>query len=307
MPAVAGRDVAVTFGHAGVALVSPDGRERWRAERVGVRDVAPAFAGPLVLAATDDGVAAFARAGGALRWDTTLGDRASTPVVAGATAVVTLWEGALAGLDVTGGAVRWRLPLPGLAIGPPAVEGTTAVAAWEEEHGRRAGLVAVDTGSGRVRWRAALRPGGVSAPAVGGGTAVVVAGDRAAHAIDLVAGRERWRTPLGGAGSPEVPPLVVAGGFAVADRVGDLAMVRAGDGRVRARLAGVGDAVRGAPAGTATRLALPVDDGRVVLTVVGRTRVLDPPGRVSGVAVLGRLLLVATREAEHDSLVAYRW
>ena len=143
-------------------------------------------------------------------------------------------------------------------------------------------------------------------PAVAGRDVAVTFG-HAGVALVSRDGRERWRTPLGGAGSPEVPPLVVAGGFAVADRVGDLAMVRAGDGRVRARVAGVGDAVRGAPAGTATRLALPVDDGRVVLTVLGRTRVLDPPGRVSGVAVLGRLLLVATREAEHDSLVAYRW
>jgi outer membrane protein assembly factor BamB len=307
MPAVAGRDVAVTFGHAGVTLVGTDGRERWRADRLGVRDVAPAFTDALVLAATDDGVAAFARAGGALRWDTTLGDRASTPVVAGATVVVTLWNGALAAVDVGVGAVRWRLRLPGLAIGPPAVYGTTAVATWEDEHGGRAGLIAADTGTGRVRWRAELAPGGVSAPAIGRGVAVVVAGDRRAHAFDLRGGRERWRTPLGGAGSPEVAPLVVAGGFAVADRVGDLAVLRAADGRARDRVAGVGDAVRGGPVAMPAGLALPVDDGRVLLAAGRGTRVLDPPGRVSGVATAGRLLLAATREADHNSLVAYRW
>jgi hypothetical protein len=65
--------------------------------------------------------------------------------------------------------------------------------------------------------------------------------------------------------------------------------------------------VRGGPAASGSLVALPVDDGRVLLRHGNEVTVLDPPGRVSGVAAgPGGVVLVATREAHQNELVAYR-
>src|SRR5205807_3432043 len=93
MPVADGADIAATYGHHGVVMLDGSGRTRWRAERAGVRDVAPRFAGPLVLVPTEGGLLALARADGRVLWAVSLGDRASTPVVVGDRAVVSLWGG----------------------------------------------------------------------------------------------------------------------------------------------------------------------------------------------------------------------
>jgi hypothetical protein len=55
-------------------------------------------------------------------------------------------------------------------------------------------------------------------------------------------------------------------------------------------------------------VALPVDDGRVLIRRGGAVTVLDPPGRVSGVSAgPQQMLLVATREADQNELIAYRF
>ncbi|HWC10678.1 MAG TPA: PQQ-binding-like beta-propeller repeat protein, partial [Acidimicrobiales bacterium] len=187
------------------------------------------------------------------------------------------------------------------------------VATWEGEHGAGAGAVAVDPATGRQRWAVPLPEGGVSGPGLatvaGDELAVVVAGDIAAHALALDSGAERWATPLQGAGSPEVAPVDAGGGTVlVAHRLGGMALLDGADGRVRWEAASDGAAIRGGPAGPGPggAYALPLDDGRVLVAGPRRpARLVDPPGRVSGVAAgPGRVLLVATRETAENDLTA---
>src|SRR5688572_27393171 len=61
MPAADDREVAFTYGHQYLVVLDAGGRERWQAARLGLRDVAPRLGSDLVVAATDDGLAAFRR------------------------------------------------------------------------------------------------------------------------------------------------------------------------------------------------------------------------------------------------------
>lgn len=313
-PAVEGDEVACTYGHHRLVLLDGDGHERWETEHAGLRDVAPRLTPDLVIAAGDEGVAAFDRANGGIRWRADLGERASTPVVAAAAAVVfvTTWEGSVVALDTASGHVRWRQPLPGPALGPPAAGAGVVVAIWERDDSSAAGAVAVDAADGRQRWQVSLPPGGVGAPSVATGVAVAVAvaGDGRAHALDLGTGTERWTAPVDGAGSPEVAPLAAGGdSLVVSDRLSGLTLLDTREGRVRWHQSGPGAVVRGAPVVASTaaglRIALPLDDGRLWLVGPrGPTRVIGGEGRVSGLAVLGRLLVVARREAAVNGLDA---
>jgi hypothetical protein len=214
-------------------------------------------------------------------------------------------------------------------VAPATADGPIAVASWESEDGTAAGLVAVDAPSGAVQWRIALEPGGVGGAAVvdarDGSPAivVVVAGDDRVHAFELATGHERWTAAVDGAGSPEVPPLpLTKGQVLVADRQGALSLFGV-DGARRWHASTDGAAVRGGPAGPGPdgRYAFPLDDGRLVVAGPGRRGdivqlgEIAPPGdgRISGVAVVpaggpaspGRLLVVATREAAANRVVAY--
>jgi outer membrane protein assembly factor BamB len=136
-----------------------------------------------------------------------------------------------------------------------------------------------------------------------------MAADLAAHGLALDTGTELWRVDLEGAGSPEVPPLAVAGGTVlVAHRLGGMALIHAGDGSVSWRVSSDGAAIQGGPTGPGPegRFALPLDDGRVLVAGPGRaTSMVDPPGRVAGVATgPDGTLLVAGREADDNGLTA---
>ena len=207
LPAADDTQVAFTYGHQHLVLLDAEGRLQWDTYRLGLRDVAPRLAAELVLAATDDGVAAFRRSDGAKVWDTTLAERANSLVPVGSRAVTTTWEGSMVAFDLADGKVAWRVALPGPSLGPPATDGTVVVATWDRSDRRSGGAVAVDAArrapavGGRAAWRRDQRPGGLEER----GTVVVVAGDLAAHALALTTGSERWRTEVDGAGSPEVP------------------------------------------------------------------------------------------------------
>jgi outer membrane protein assembly factor BamB len=291
-------------------LLDAQGRRQWQADRLGLRDVAPRLAAELVVAATDDGLAAFDRSGGKLVWDTPVKGRANTPVVVGRLAVTTTWEGTAVAVDLADGRVVWTVPLPGPSLGPPATDGTAVVMAWDRADRRSGGAVALDAATGRQRWAAALPGSGVSAPAVtAGGVAVVVAGDLAAHGLSMATGELKWRTALAGAGSAEVPPLAVdARSVLVAHRLGGLDLLDAGTGRRSWQVATDGAAVRGGPvAGPAGSYAFPLDDGRVLLAGPNReTELLRPPaGRVSGLAVgPGGWLVSSMREAKVNTVEA---
>jgi outer membrane protein assembly factor BamB len=309
MPAADERDVAFTYGHQHLVLLDGKGRERWQAERLGLRDVAPRLTAELVLAAADDGLVAFRRTDGAKVWDSALAARANTPVVVGGLAVTSTWEGQMVGLQLADGRVAWRLALPGGSVGAPATDGTAVAVTWQRDDQTAAGAVAVDAATGRRRWGVALEPGGVGGPAVTpDGAVVMVAGDLAAHALALADGKERWRTPLRGAGSPEVPPAVVdARSVLVAHRLGGLDLLDTATGRRTWQESNDGAAVRGGPVvGPAGSYAFPLDDGRLVLAGPGRpTEVRQAPGRISGVvAGPGGLLVAATRGAAVNSVQA---
>jgi outer membrane protein assembly factor BamB len=309
MPAADDREVAVTYGHQYLVLLDGKGRERWQAERLGLRDVAPRLTADLVLAAADDGVVAFRRTDGAKVWDRPLAARANTPVVVGGLAVTSTWEGQVVGLQLADGRVAWRLPLPGGSVGPPATDGTAVAVTWQRDDQTAAGAVAVEGATGRRRWAVPLAPGGVGGPAVTpDGAVVMVAGDLAAHALAVADGKERWRTQLSGAGSPEVPPVALDGGSVlVAHRLGGLDLLETATGRRTWQESTDGAAVRGGPVvGPDGSYAFPLDDGRLVLAGPGRaTEVRQAPGRISGVvAGPGGLLVAATRGATVNSVQA---
>jgi outer membrane protein assembly factor BamB len=313
MPAADGEGVVVTFGHSHVVLLDPAGHPRWTVDHPSVRDVASRLTADAVLVPTEEGLLALDRATGAPRWEARIGERANTPVIAGGRAVASTWDGSLVAFGLADGRVAWRVPLPGVALGPASGDDRVVVTTWEAEHGAGAGALAVDPATGRQRWAVPLPEGGVSGPgmvaAAGERLAVVIAGDIAAHALASDSGEERWSTPLEGAGSPEVVPLDAGrGAVLLGHRLGGLVLLDGADGRVRWKASSDGAAVRGGPAGPGPEgaYALPLDDGRLLLAGPERpAQLLDPPGRVSGVASgPGGTLLVATREAAENDLTA---
>jgi len=324
MPAADSDGVVVTFSHVFVVSLAPDGTERWRARRLGVREESPLLTPELAIVPADDGVVAFERATGRVRWDARLGgnveapdpdDAASTPVLAGGSVVTCLSGGALVALDAGSGGVQWRAPLAGRADGPPVTNGRTVVATWDPEHGEDAGIAAFDAAGGARRWIASLRGGAVSAPALvdtddGHTLAVAVDHDLAAKAFDIDDGRRVWATAVGGAGSPEVPPLALGHGRTlVADRVGGLTLLDArGHRRWSTRVPAA--AVQGGPVGPMAGgvYALPLYDGKVLLAGPGHaTAVFEAPGGlVSGVAVgPGGTLLVSSAQGRDNQLLAF--
>ena len=309
MPAADDREVTFTYGHQYLVVLDAGGRERWKAARLGLRDVAPRLGSELIVAATDDGMAAFRRTDGAKVWDTALAARANTPVIAGRVAATSTWEGQLVGLGLADGKVAWTTSLPGGAIAPPAGDGATVVAAWQREDHQGAGVVAVDAATGRIRWSVPVEPGGVGGATVTpDGTVVLVAGDLAAHALDLRDGKERWRTSLRGAGSPEVPPVPVdAGSVLVAHRLGGLDLLDLATGQRQWQVDTDGIMVRGGPVvGPPGSFAFPLDDGRMVLAGPGRdTEERQAPARISGLALgPNGVLVAATRGAAVNTVGA---
>lgn len=309
MPAADERDVAFTWGHEHLVLLDADGQVRWDVVRLGLRDVAPRLTADLVLAATDDGMAAFRRADGSKAWDSVLAARANTPVVVGQLAVTSTWEGQLVGLSLADGRVAWKVPLPGGSVAPPASDGSAVAVTWQREDRSAAGVLAVAGATGRIHWAVAVEPGGVGGPTVTpDGAVVFVGGDLFAHALGLVDGRERWRTELRGAGSPEVPPVAVgAGAVLVAHRLGGLDLLDTASGQRLWQMATDGIAVRGGPVvGPEGSFAFPLDDGRLVLAGPDREmETRQAPNRLSGLVAGPRRLLVAgTRGATVNTVTA---
>jgi outer membrane protein assembly factor BamB len=315
MPAVDDAGAAATYGHTSLVSFGLDGAVRWEAHRLGVREEAPLLTPELIVVPADDGLVAVERATGRTRWDTRLGDVASTPVLAGRLVLTCVSGGALVAVDVDTGAVAWRAALGGRADGPPATDARTAVATWEPDEGEHGGVTAVDVATGRERWTSPLRAGGVSGAALvraNGSRAFVVAvdDDLAAKAFELGSGRALWTARLGGAGSPELPPVAMAGGrVLVADRLGGLTLLDGAGHRVWSSPP-AGAATRGGLVGPALggRYVLPLHSGRVLLAGPGRRKqTFEPPGGlVNGVALApGGLVLVSTAQGRDNQLVAY--
>ena len=310
MPVADAGGVASVLNHEEVVLLDQRGSRRWEVTP-GVRlyDTAPLLERDQVVVASDRGLVALERATGAMRWTADLGDTGATPARAGGLLVTTTWSQRMAAVDATTGAIVWALDLPGQLYDQPAVSDGIALATWDD--GVHAALVAVDASSGALRWSAPLAGGGVSPPTVGGDAVFAVAGDAMAYAIDVRTGAPRWHTEMPGPGSPEVAPVVLQGGrVAFADRDGDLEVAHIADGTAAWAVRGIGAAFRGGPVALGLdTVALPVDDGRVVVARGGKVAdILDPSGLVPGVATSGDgRLVVATREGEPNMISAQVW
>lgn len=304
MPAADARGIVATYAGRLVALDS-SGRDQWQVEDPELRDVAALLVDDLIVMPSEQGLAAYGRDDGQLRWRVDLGRRSNTPaLVSPGLVVTTTWDRRLIGVDLARGTRRWDRPLPDSTYGPPAAGGGLAFASWD------GGVLAVDGQTGEPRWQAELPAGEASSPAVVGGVVVVVAGGRAAYAFDEATGTPRWRAPLRGEGSAEVPPAPGPDGtVVVADRLGNVAALALATGERRWAADGDGAAVRGGPVVTGETVALPVDAGRLlVVDAGGHRQVLDPPGRVSGAAATpDGLVVFATREAETNAIEAFRF
>lgn len=310
MPAVDADGVATVLNHEEVVLLDQRGAPRWEVTPgMKLYDTAPLLERDTVFVASDDGFVALDRATGATRWATDLGDRGATPARAGNNLITTTWSQRMAAVDARSGALAWALDLPGELYDQPAVSNGVAFATWDD--GARAALVAVDATSGVVQWSASLAGGGVSPPTVVNDTVVVIAGDALAYGIDARTGTPRWHTVMPGPGSPEVAPVAMPGHrVAFADRDGDLKVVHVAGGIADWEVRGIGGAFRGGPVALGPdAVALPVDDGRVLVAGGGRVKeILDPAGLVPGVATSGDgHLVVATREGEPNMISALAW
>jgi outer membrane protein assembly factor BamB len=151
-----------------LAVDTGSGREVWRDQGgfpvlAGVRD-------RLVVALINDHVVAFDAAGGARRWQTTVGTGTGEQwaILDGDAALVAA-DGGLVAVDAATGAARWRAPV-GQAVGRPvASRGRVYVAT-------RNRLVAVDRTSGRELW-ASARLRLAAAPVVTSDRVIAATGD----------------------------------------------------------------------------------------------------------------------------------
>ncbi|MGQ0744268.1 MAG: outer membrane protein assembly factor BamB family protein [Acidimicrobiales bacterium] len=312
-PVVDSAGVVFAHGLSAVSALDLDGKARWEVERTGVRDVAPALAGSLVLMPADDGMVGISRSDGTLLWDRVTGERSSVPWVSEGLAVTTTWEGSLMAFDVTSGEVAWRIALGGPSLAAPIGSQGVAVAIWDRAERGQAAAVGVEAATGRQLWSTPLHSGAVGAPGLVQGPAgdwvvVVVDGDVAAHGLDLRTGRKLGTRPTSGAGSPQLEPAGVGEGhLLVPHRLGGMALLD-GAGNIDWALdSETSIAVRGRPVGPTAggRFLLALDEGVIMLARNGiLDNFLDPPGRVSGLAVAGDLLLIAGRESQTNYLWA---
>jgi len=294
-PAADGAGVAVTSGGHRVIVFDRAGKVRWVADREGVRPIAPALTADLVITPCIDGLVAHDRSGGKLRWELSVGQKASTPVPTGNMAVFTTRDGTLRAADLRDGRERWAVKLPGPVLGRAATNGTTAVATFDA--GRSAGAVAVDLATGRERWKVDLPGSGLSAPAVSDRMVVLIGGDAVVRGLSLADGSERWRAKAPGRGVPEFAPVPAGDGAVIVGHSRGMALYDAKRGDLAWGAYIDHASVIGAPAGPGPDgwFALPLDDGTLMLAHVNeRVEYFEGEGRVTGVASGPGGLLIAT-------------
>jgi outer membrane protein assembly factor BamB len=113
-----------------------------------------------------------------------------------------------------------------------SLDAPPAVAAAFDAHAayvalRSGTLVAIDLDAGKVRWRHDLAA--TQPPAVGDGL-VVVAGDELLAAFDAATGEAKWSVPV--AGGFSAPPLLDSGWVVATATATDVLVIRAADGKV---------------------------------------------------------------------------
>lgn len=286
VPAVDGDDLAFVAGQRELVVVDHQGRERWRAPHVGLRRVAPAFIGDVVVASADDAVVAFDRATGRPRWTVPVPARANAPSPAGAsTVVVSTTDGTTRRVDVDTAEVVWVSPaVPGQVLGVAAAGAGAAAVTWEPQFvDQGSGLIVYDLDDGEVRWRVELPPGPTGAPGIVGDEVVVVDASQTIRSFALDDGRPGWSLRTPGAGPAAAAPIGRADDVIVIDRLGVISCVR--DGRLRWRHDTDG-AIYLAPPASNGRTAVAVLAGGATFAVAGdKATELRVPDGVVGAAV----------------------
>ncbi|HET7901360.1 MAG TPA: PQQ-binding-like beta-propeller repeat protein, partial [Candidatus Nanopelagicales bacterium] len=145
----------------------------------------------------------------------TQAQRVATPVVVDGSAYVAgLLSGGRSGatsrlfsIDVGDGSVRWTFTPPDhVSLAAFAVTAHDVIVGSDTDQGV---VYDLDRADGRIRWRSAIGTA-VDRPAVVGDTVYVGTGRGGLHALDLVAGQERWEVPVPGYSEG----VVVTGGVA---------------------------------------------------------------------------------------------
>lgn len=300
-PVVGRGGVVYAASNGGVlhAIDLDTGRDRWRFD-AGTPygsdlSTAPALLsdGTVLWPGPDDTLYALAP-DGRLRWRLALGSFVLSPVVRGDTVYVAEMAGVLHALALRPEGPprqRWSLELGGTAYGSPALaaDGTIYATAGAD-------LIAVRDGGnvGRVRWRFATAKQIEVSPAVApDGTVVTGSNDPYEYGIGAD-GRQRWR--YNRRILTYSSPAVTSDGLAYfGDHRGFVTAVRASDGRLVARYAGLLLRPGGPSAGVWTA---PVVDRRH--DVYFGTRA----GHIYGFASDGRRLLDIDTGATVDSYLA---
>ena len=129
--------------------------------------------------------------------------------------------------------VRWRLLLPDVSVGGPTVDGSTVLVGTDD-----GSVTAVDLTSGDQRWSVDLGDSVNTPIAAADGSAYVAVSAGAREPGFLASlretdGSQRWRSPLGAAGSSISAPAVVDGSVYATVNDGSIRATDAATGSVR--------------------------------------------------------------------------
>lgn len=272
------------------AYGSERGHRRW--QRVLPRPRSPTVAGPVLVVATDRGVVAVERTTGEIRWEQPA-SRSVRIATDGDRGVFLADTTGLTAVDAADGRRRWSMPTVRGASPYSVVAGRGSLVVASD--GVVRGLVPED---GALEWERSLRHPLSSPPVTGDGNVYLQTEPGEVVALDLLTGRERWRT----SSSPGVGTLTATRGVVIRwTRDGGTEGLAANDGR----------ALWNQPTRT---LVPPLVDGDTVFmarrspgrivafdAVTGASRWSRPrPPEVPVVAAAGRLYLVG-----QDAVVAW--
>ncbi len=172
-----------------VVAVSERGEVVWRAP-LEARPLGVAAVGERVVAAVQDGLAAFDAATGLPAWRVPLDGRPTAPVAFGRLVAAGTSASTLVAVDPVTGTVAWTLDAGGPITGCPAPSGGLLVAAT-----RQRDVLAV-TAEGQIRWRTTVSGRVTARTAIAGGVVYIAALDGRLTGLDLETGRTRLMAAL---------------------------------------------------------------------------------------------------------------
>jgi outer membrane protein assembly factor BamB len=217
------------FGVSGggiVAVESSTGKEIWRKDAGGARQVAPAVDSRAVYAplGPSEMVALDVENGSELwRFQTGEGgDLDPSPTLAEGRLVFSLVdERKVLALRADSGEVIWEVTSEFSPDYVPAISSNTVVLPTEEVGGPRVKVIALGLSNGETLWEVETQESS-SSVSISDGKVFFGGGDLFAHALDLETGEEIWRSPVEDKFDPWNMPALAFGDVFLADRVGHL-------------------------------------------------------------------------------------